>query len=84
MACRACDHTMQSIVPGVFWCPRCGAVKREYETLDPEWYEPKIVHRAFTLCEKVLDSQAAIDDSPDALKKAEAAVRECCLPARDR
>lgn len=27
MACPTCDHTMQSVAPEVFWCPRCGTLK---------------------------------------------------------
>lgn len=27
MACLVCDHTMQSVVRGVWWCPRCGSLK---------------------------------------------------------
>ena len=29
MACPSCDHTMQSLRPKVFWCPRCGTIKDE-------------------------------------------------------
>lgn len=28
MACGTCDHTMQSVAAGVWWCPRCGTLKR--------------------------------------------------------
>lgn len=28
MACPTCDHTMQGISDGYFWCPRCGTLKR--------------------------------------------------------
>lgn len=27
MPCPTCDHTMQLITRGVFWCPRCGTLK---------------------------------------------------------
>lgn len=28
MSCPTCDHTMQRVVEGVFWCPRCGTLKQ--------------------------------------------------------
>lgn len=40
MACNVCDHTMESIVDGVFWCPRCGAYKKGTET-----HRPKLIER---------------------------------------
>ncbi len=27
MSCATCDHTVQQISDGVFWCPRCGTIK---------------------------------------------------------
>jgi uncharacterized Zn finger protein (UPF0148 family) len=27
MPCPTCDHTMQRIIDGTFWCPRCGTLK---------------------------------------------------------
>ena len=29
MACSTCDHTMQALAVGWFWCPRCGTVRNE-------------------------------------------------------
>jgi len=29
MACQTCDHTMQSVAPYCYWCPRCGTLKHE-------------------------------------------------------
>ncbi len=101
MACKTCDHTMQRVAAiGVFWCPRCGSLKREFFDGDrPEHEEPKIVHRALTFCKA---AQAVLmeatspyyrvgyarmhAESPDmrALKTCEVAVQECCLAPRDR
>lgn len=54
MACPTCSHTMESIndvaVYRIFVCPRCGTVKTEVYTGDPnnwhvEVYVPKLVER---------------------------------------
>ncbi len=29
MTCNNCDHTMQCVSIGMFWCPRCGTIKNE-------------------------------------------------------
>jgi hypothetical protein len=29
MPCPTCDHTMQQLTNGVFWCPRCGTLRRD-------------------------------------------------------
>jgi len=47
MACPACDHTMQCIVDGVFWCSRCGTLKTDGAV--PEYELPKLVGRVRTL-----------------------------------
>lgn len=31
MACPTCDHTMQNLALGWFWCPRCGTVRERYQ-----------------------------------------------------
>jgi hypothetical protein len=41
MACQTCDHTMQSITQGVFWCPRCGTLK--FESGVPQWERPSFL-----------------------------------------
>ncbi len=83
MACLTCSHTMQRVNSGgnpcVFWCPRCGTIESESpisgaENTRSEWNEPKIVHRAFTLCE----AASGTFDNPQALESAIASVRECC------
>lgn len=28
MACPTCDHTVQQVELGVYWCPRCGTLLR--------------------------------------------------------
>lgn len=28
MACPTCDHSMESLGIGWFWCPRCGTIRR--------------------------------------------------------
>lgn len=47
MACQTCDHTMQGIADGVWWCPRCGTLLRSAgsESIPDEWEAPKIVPR---------------------------------------
>ncbi len=85
MACRTCTHTMQAIADKLFWCPRCGSVKFQYEKGGDEWSEPKLVQRAFTLCEATLFFAAEDEgDKAAQLEKAERAVRECCLPPNER
>ena len=90
MSCRTCDHTMHCVMPKLFWCPRCGTLKREHDTLDPEWIEPKIVQRAATLCDKSLDLTAHYtmtrDDveETESVEQAELALRECCSPPDER
>lgn len=29
MACSICDHTMQCVSTGIFWCPRCGTIQND-------------------------------------------------------
>lgn len=41
MACPTCDHTMQSVAAGVFWCPRCGTLRLALE----DTAVPKLVER---------------------------------------
>jgi transposase len=41
MACPTCDHTMQGVGNGAFWCPRCGTIQ-----LAPNTFEmPMLVSR---------------------------------------
>lgn len=78
MACPTCDHTMQLVDDAVnarkvSWCPWCGTLKVEPGL--PEFQEqPKIVHRAFMLCE----AASGTFDDPGALDHAIQSVRECC------
>lgn len=60
MSCPTCDHTMQSIVPKVFWCPRCGTVKEEFlkqaRTRDENnCFVPKLVDRCLEFSERLRD-----------------------------
>ena len=82
MACATCDHTMQSIVTAndygtLFWCPRCGTLKRQAPGGQDEWFAPKIVARALALCD------AARNGAPAGrtFSVIELSLRECCLPA---
>ena len=90
MACKTCDHTMTHLSDHWFWCPRCGTIKEQLEDGREEWTEPKLVHRAFTLCEAALDMAAHYtmtrDDNAETekLERAEEAVHECCLPPKER
>ena len=40
MACPSCQHTMQGLGEGIFWCPRCGSIR--YQGLVSV---PCLVHR---------------------------------------
>jgi len=101
MGCKTCDHTMQRVAAiGVFWCPQCGSLKREFFDGDhPEHEEPIIVHRALTFCDAarvcIADKLGSVEvrllspvSTPDrtmrALDRCEVALRECCLAPRDR
>ena len=42
MSCPTCDHTMNGIGNGVFWCPRCGTLK---DDVMPYVEAPKLVLR---------------------------------------
>ena len=79
--------------PVVWWCPRCGTIKCGLADHDENWEEPKLVKRAFDLCEAALDAVADVtaysdeaNDSEDIakLERQEDVVRECCLPPEDR
>lgn len=43
MACPTCDHTMEGLDCGYYWCPRCGTLKEQQgmERVQP----PKLVER---------------------------------------
>lgn len=30
MSCPSCDHTMQSLAFGIWWCPRCGTLRSRH------------------------------------------------------
>ena len=54
MPCPTCDHTMQLIAKSdeeLFWCSRCGTIKDDVAS-----EEPKLVQRAYDLCEDVSSS----------------------------
>lgn len=93
MACITCDHTMQAIVPRIYWCLRCGTLKTE--DAREEYTDPKLVHHALSLCEASLEMLAdyrgfrRLHGQADPhcgrdLEQAERAVRECCLPPEKR
>ena len=42
MSCPTCDHTMESVCDGVFWCPRCGTLKSALLRIGQT---PKLVER---------------------------------------
>lgn len=44
MACPTCDHTVQMIAQGVFWCPRCGSIS-SFNGLTTKSDSPKLVER---------------------------------------
>lgn len=47
MACHTCDHSMQRIseTERVFWCPRCGSIKRVPTGAHTEVCVPMLVER---------------------------------------
>lgn len=78
MACDTCDHTLHRVndgEPRVWWCPRCGTIKTEGRV--PEFVEPKIVNRAFRLCEATADYVVG-ECSQERMEHEQAALRECC------
>jgi hypothetical protein len=79
--------------PEAWWCPRCGTIKCGLLDPDENWSEPKLVKRAFDLCEASLDAIAEVtsysdeaNDSTaiDKLECQEESVRECVLPPEER
>jgi hypothetical protein len=80
MACPTCDHTMQCVATNTFWCPRCGTLKMVDSRCPEEIVEPKLVRRAFNLCEEIL-THAGLTEG---IVRTEAAVRECCLTPENR
>ena len=47
MSCPICDHTMQTLDFGIYWCSRCGTVTDMHST---PLCVPSIVERARALC----------------------------------
>lgn len=41
MSCPTCDHSMQGIGYGAFWCPRCGTLKASDDSVS----SPALVER---------------------------------------
>lgn len=54
MACPTCDHMMESIRVGVFWCPRCGSLKLDLG-LGIQDLSPKLVGRCREFQLKVIE-----------------------------
>jgi hypothetical protein len=87
MACLTCDHTMQSIAIGKFWCPRCGTLR-----VDGQDREPRIVQRAhdfseaFELSEEAMFWMAEEDATQERarIRQANVDLRECCLLPSER
>lgn len=45
MPCPTCDHTMEGVSSGVWWCPRCGTLRQDsYVGLGTD-SQPKLVER---------------------------------------
>lgn len=55
MSCPTCDHTMQNLVPQVFWCPRCGTVKMG----DNECF-PSLVGKCRTFSDQLSPSYSSL------------------------
>lgn len=72
MACPTCDHTMHSLRPTVFWCPRCGTVKHGQPNLGVD--VPKIVGRIVAFCGTLTDDDQRIIDNMERLGVTEAAT----------
>lgn len=54
MSCPTCDHTMQKVVYGIFWCPRCGTLMQEGGTAEM----PGLVERCRELAAENTHSSA--------------------------
>lgn len=45
MSCPTCSHTMQTVIQGVLWCPRCGTTRLLVPTGESLDSVPKLVER---------------------------------------
>lgn len=52
MSCTTCGHTIEQVINGIWWCPRCGTLKIEGGV--PSESEPMLVQRCQTF-EKYFD-----------------------------
>ena len=43
MSCPTCDHRMQSVTKGTFWCPRCGTLRHGVDYKKPEFVEKVLI-----------------------------------------
>ena len=71
MACENCDHTMQGVIPGVFWCPRCGTIKSG-ERQDA----PKLVGRVVEFAGKLTDEHQDLIEEFERLGVREAIMKD--------
>lgn len=61
MACPTCDHTMKAVAViettvSLFWCQRCGTIKRT----DDEGDRPKLVDRVVKFAGTLTDDDADV------------------------
>lgn len=61
MPCPSCDHSMEGLGGGVFWCPRCGTLRSLSVTNLPTDTTPKLVERCRELEKEV---HAAAGEAP--------------------
>ena len=75
MACPTCDHTMKAVAViettvSLFWCPRCGTIKRTDDSGD----RPKLVDRVVRFCHTLTDDDQQTIDRLETLGVTEAAT----------
>jgi ribosomal protein L37AE/L43A len=45
MPCPTCDHTMHAVCTGIWWCPRCGTLRKDFIEAPLDDSVPALVER---------------------------------------
>ncbi len=61
MSCPACDHTMECVVPDLFWCPRCGTIRARAD--EPGVANPLFLNQSPKLVERCREFAATATGS---------------------
>lgn len=83
MSCSTCDSTMQSIVDGLWHCPRCGTV----HTKDGQVYVPVLVERAaffVQVCIEATEDNPGVNAAIRDLANRHGILEACMLPDERR